>query len=181
MKRLYYLTKSIQSAENVALDLHKTGVSDWNFHVMSQCNESGLYRRNIHSANTIHKTDIIHGAERGSIAGLFGGLLLAWYISIESLVGFQASLGALLFATLFGVLLGGWLGGFVGIQSENYKIHRFHDHLKQGHFLIMVDVQSGEEQKLQEVMSYKHPEVIYCDDDSTLILPFQKESELKLG
>ena len=63
MKRLYYLTESMESTEQISDDLHKAGVTDWNFHVVSKHHEAGLYRRHIHSANIIHKSDIVHSAE----------------------------------------------------------------------------------------------------------------------
>ncbi|WP_156497956.1 hypothetical protein [Oleiphilus sp. HI0043] len=42
MKRLYYLSPSIDSVDQVSKDLHEHGITDWNFHIIST-NEEGLY------------------------------------------------------------------------------------------------------------------------------------------
>ena len=36
MKRLYYLTDSINCAQNISDKLHQKGITDWNFHIMSK-------------------------------------------------------------------------------------------------------------------------------------------------
>ena len=172
MKRLYYISKTMESTEGVSNDLHSAGVTDWNFHVMSKNNESGLYRRNIHSANTLHKSDIIHSAERGIFFGFFIGLALAWLLSMESLVGITINSNVSIVVVIFCVLFGGWAGGFVGIQTENYKITRFHDKLEEGYFLIMIDVVAGQEELVHQLMKKQHPEAIFCVDGSTVITPF---------
>jgi hypothetical protein len=41
MKRLYYLSSSIESVEQVSNDLHEKGITDWNFHIISK-DEAGL-------------------------------------------------------------------------------------------------------------------------------------------
>ncbi|WP_196138768.1 hypothetical protein [Aliikangiella sp. G2MR2-5] len=178
MKRLYYLTDTMESTESIADDLHKAGVVDWNFHVLSKQRESGLYRRHIHSANWFHKSDIIHSLERGIIFGLGTGALLAWVLSIVPVFGDTISGAAVGFVMLFSVFLGGWLGGFIGIQTENYKIRRFHDKLEQGYFLIMVDVEVGQEDIVREVMSQKHQEANFATDGSSVVTPFHQPKSI---
>ena len=36
MKRLYYLSPTIDSAEQVSNDLHEKGITDWHFHIVSK-------------------------------------------------------------------------------------------------------------------------------------------------
>ncbi len=178
MKWLYYLTKNIQSTESISEDLHQAGITDWNFHVMSKQNESGLYRRHIHSANTFHKSDIVHKAEQGVFFGFIVGLIAAWVLSAVPVFGVPTSAAALFFVVVLCVLFGGWIGGFVGIQSENYKITRFHDHLEEGFYLIMIDVVSFQESQVHELMKTKHPEAEFCVGDSTVITPFGHPKEI---
>ncbi|MGX5174351.1 hypothetical protein ACUR5C_10060 [Aliikangiella sp. IMCC44653] len=172
MKRLYYLTDNIDSTQSISEDLHKAGITDWNFHVISKQNESGLYRRHIHSANIIHKSDLIHSAERGAIFGLMVGVLVSIIVSASNFFGGSIGTTGFIFITLFFVLFGGWFGGFIGIQTENYKIKRFHDALENGAFLIMVDIEVGTESQVKEIMKHKHPEATLCANDTSMITPF---------
>lgn len=174
MKRLYYLTQSMESTESISDDLHQAGVTDWNFHVISKQHEAGLYRRHIHSANLFHKSDIIHSAERGVIIGFIAGVLLSWFLSVVPVFGTTIGGSAVLMVILFSVLIGGWLGGFVGIQTENYKIRRFHDQIEAGYFLILVDVEVGQEEIVREVMDKKHQEAKYMISGSSVITPFHE-------
>jgi hypothetical protein len=72
MKRLYYLSSSIESVEQVSNDLHEKGITDWNFHIISK-DEAGLYSHHLHSASLIQRTDVVRFVERGLISG--GGWL----------------------------------------------------------------------------------------------------------
>jgi hypothetical protein len=58
MRRLFYLVSSIDSAKEISEDLHKNGVTDWRFHVLSK-DEAGLYTHNLHSASVSDRTDVV--------------------------------------------------------------------------------------------------------------------------
>lgn len=169
MKRLYFITDSIDSAESISDDIHELGVKDYNFHVMSR-NEAGLYKRHIHSSNIYHDNNIVRQAERG---GLLGALLAAVAVVTATMVlkvevNFLATLG------LIGFLMfsGSWLGGFIGIQQENYKVEKFHDCLEEGKYLVMVDVKPDRMHLIEDMMITRHSEATHGGVGSTLILPF---------
>ena len=168
MKRLYYITPQINSAEQIAKDMHNEGVKDWNFHVLSK-DRDGLYRHHIHSANPLQEFDIIHSALRGGIFGLTVALALC--LSVNLISGYAAlSLPLLL---LVGALFGSWLGALIGLTHENYKVARFHNEIEAGNFLVMVDVHKNEESKIKTLMEHYHPEASGAGEDSTLINPFK--------
>ena len=50
MKRLYYLTDTLDSVSKISTNLHQDGITDWNIHVLSK-DEAGLYHRHVHSAH----------------------------------------------------------------------------------------------------------------------------------
>jgi len=180
MKRLYYLTESMESTESISDDLHNAGVTDWNFHVVSKHHEAGLYRRHIHSANLLHKSDIVHCAERGVVVGFVGGILASWFLANVPVFSTTIGQGTAMLVILFGVLLGGWLGGFVGIQTENYKLKRFHDKIEEGYFLILVDVEVGQEEIVREIMEKRHQEAQYAVSGSSVITPFHEPKSINL-
>ena len=53
MKRLHFISHSIDGAEAMSSDVHKVVNSDYNFHVIIR-NEVALYKRHIHSSNIYH-------------------------------------------------------------------------------------------------------------------------------
>ena len=177
MKRLYYLTKNVESAETISHHIHDAGITDWNFHVLSK-NQSGLYKRHIHSANMIQKTDVVHRIEKGLLRGLVIGLGLALVLSQIPYHGSILSFGALFAILLASILLGGLHGSLSGYQSESYKIKPFHHKIEQGFFLIMIDVPASQVTMVEELMQSKHPEASYCNQDSTIVLPFDKAKEV---
>ncbi len=168
MKRLYYITSQINSAEQIAKDMHDEGVTDWNFHVLSK-DRQGLYQHHIHSANHLQEFDIVHSALRGGIIGFIVGFTLCF--TVNAISGYAAlSLPLLL---LVGALFGSWLGALIGLTHENYKIARFHNDIEAGKYLVMVDVHKKEESKIKTLMKRYHPEASNVGEDSTLINPFK--------
>ena len=168
MKRIYYITSRIDSAEQISDDMHKEGITDWHFHVLSK-DKDGLYKHNIHSANYIQKFDVVHSLLRGTIIGVVAGLVLGLVINFAS--GFSALSLPLLI--LIGALFGTWLGGLIGQSHENYKIARFHDEIEAGKYIIMLDVRKDEESKIKTVMESNHPEAKLSGEGTTFINPFK--------
>ncbi|MEP5176322.1 MAG: hypothetical protein ABJQ52_11520, partial [Marinobacter alexandrii] len=76
MKRLFYLVDAIDSVESISDDLHRDGVSNWRFHVVSK-DEAGLYSHHVHSASVLDRTDLPRFVERGLI---IGGLFALFFV-----------------------------------------------------------------------------------------------------
>jgi len=170
MKRLYYLSPSIDSAELVSKDLHEQGITDWHFHILSK-DEAGLFSHHLHSANTFQRTDFIRFVERGLLSGGIIGLFFSVpFAYIEAF-----TLNAWLTITFFSVLFGAWCGGVGGISQENYKIQKFHKQISEGQFLIMVDVKRKDEQRIRCIMAVRHPEAEVQGQGSTFTNPFAKD------
>ena len=172
MQRIYYLTDHLDSAEQISSNLRQAGVSDWNFHVLGK-DEAGLYQRHIHSANYLQKLDIVRNAERGAMLGLLGGIYMAIYINTSAPFGPNPSALAYLSAVGVITLFGAWVGGMAGLAMENQKIARYHGDIEAGKFLVMIDVKSGEEEKVRALMGEKHPEAQFKRIGSTLINPLK--------
>lgn len=168
MKRLYYLTQNIDSADSISSDLHTRGVNDWRFHIISK-NESGLYNHHLHSANVFYRTDIIRYGERGAIIGSSIGLLIGLWLYFNGYANLAAAMALVVGFAFFGA----WAGGLGGISQENYKLRRFHDDISRGLYLIMVDVRAKDVGTIRFVMAEHHPEaVLQALDNSTFNNPF---------
>jgi len=172
MKRMYYLTDTIDSTEQIARDLHDAGISDWNFHVLSK-DEAGLHKRHIHAANYIQKLDIVRNLERGALVGLLCGLVGMFYLNSAQPFGPNPSAMAYFTVLLTLTLFGAWTGGMAGLGVENQKIARYHDALEAGKYLLLIDVKAEEEGRVRALMGRKHPEAQFQRTGSTFINPFK--------
>ncbi len=168
MKRVYYVTSHIDSADQIASDMHNEGITDWNFHVVSK-DQDGLHSHHINSAHYWQQFDLVHTALRGTLIGAAAGLLLGFTVNVAAGFGWLS----VPLLVLIGALFGGWLGAFLGLYHENYKISRFHDDIEAGKYLIMVDVHKDKEAQIRAVMERHHPEAALSGEDSTLINPFK--------
>ena len=172
MKRLFYLVDQLDSLEEISEDLHAHGVSDWRFHVLSK-NDAGLYTRHVHSASILDRTDLARWAERGAIAGaLFGAAFIITAIASGAL---QLPTAAWVALFLFSTGMGAFLAGFGGISAENYRIRKFHDHVENGHHLVMVDVWREDEETMKKLMSENHPEAKLQGEGDSFNNPFVEE------
>ena len=177
MKRLYYLTRDVESAELISQDIHESGITDWNFHVLSK-RQGGLYKRHIHSANMLHKTDILHQIERGVLRGFAIGVGAAILLTQIPIHGSILPFSVLVSIVLGGIILGGWHGSLFGYQSENYKLKPFHDKIEQGYFLVMIDVSKKQLDMVEQLMQKQHPEARFCRLGSSFVRPFDEPSQV---
>lgn len=171
MKRLYYLTADLDSTEQISADLHREGISDWHFHVLSK-DEAGLYKRHVHSANFIHKLDVVRYAERGAIIGFILALIATAYVIIAE--PFGSAVSGLVYTAIFGfiTLFGAWVGGLTGIATENQQIAAYHAEIEAGKYLLLIDVRPTEEEQVQRLLATKHPEAQYLRSGPTFVNPF---------
>ncbi len=175
MKRLYYLTHSIECAERVSSNIHKEGVSDWNFHIMSRDKE-GLTKHHLHSTNTlIHERDVIRISERGAILGLLAGFCTT--ISFLMLTDFvpvrMVAEGTMFFVCVLFAVTGALLGGLIGLALENAKTRRFHDDLDAGNYLVMVDLHKRDSPQVEKMLSFER-DLVRVGDGTSIISPFQQ-------
>ena len=171
MKRLYYLTNSLESVSGISEDLHNQGIDDWHIHVLSR-NEAGLYHRQVHSSNIFQENDVIHSGEIGAILGGAIGLLFVIFIEFWTPFGAPMPLPILILAAGVFTLFGTWSGGLAGVTRENYKIARFHDDLEKGKHLIMIDVSKRQEQTVRYHLEKYHSDAVMAGEDTPVIMPF---------
>jgi hypothetical protein len=169
MIRLFYLVSSIDSAKDISDDLHKHGVNDWRFHIVSK-DEAGLYTHQLHTASILDRTDLPRFVERGAIIGFILALMVVLPLSFMEVVPMPPAAWIALFA--FIVASGAWVGGFGGIQTENYRIQPFHQDIEDGKYLIMVDAPKKHVPKVKELMTKNHPEAKLQGKDSSINNPF---------
>lgn len=171
MKCFYYLSPSLADTEQVADDLHKSGVSDWFIHIISK-NEAELERKHLHSSNYLETLDFLREGLIGALCGFGAGLLLAAVLSVTQPFGTDVPLFAYAGVVFLLTCFGAWQGGLIGISTENKKLRRFHDDIEAGKYLILVYAQRNEEEKIHAMMGRLHPEAKLVGLDSRFYNPF---------
>ena len=172
MKRMYYLSSSLDSVERISTSLHQAGITDWNFHVHSK-DEAGLTKHHVHSANYIQKMDIVRYGERGAMIGVvISALICAYMVTAQP---FGSNIDGLAYSAVFVffTLFSAWAGGMVGMMKENQKLAEYHDDLEAGKHLLLVDVKAGQAEEVSQLMASQHPEAQFMREGSTFINPFK--------
>ncbi|MGH1484844.1 MAG: hypothetical protein ACRBCI_01415 [Cellvibrionaceae bacterium] len=172
MKRLYYLVDNIDVAERISDRLHSDGITDWNFHVLGQ-DKAQIVRHHLHSTTPLQELDIIRSGERGILLGFTVGILVTCYIALFTSFGAQLNWMGQAAAVILFSLFGAWVGGLAGVSSENYKIRRFHHDIKNGSYLLLVDVKPSQRADVEQVVS-EFSSVRKGGEDTTFINPFAK-------
>jgi len=172
MKRLYYLTSSIDDADRISEIMHGNGVTDWHFHVVSR-DEAGLYKHHLHSTSFVGKTDLLHSGERGALFGFASGLLLSLIMHLTMGISLSVVFLTVAMITCFGA----WAGGLIGISHVNYRLARFQEDIDAGGYLIMVDVPKDQSEEIDVLMrgyGFDHAKV--GEDPSRFINPLEPNS-----
>ncbi len=158
MKRLYYLTENADCAEQIASEVHRWGIADWNFHVLSKdC--AGLSKHQNHADTPLHQKSIVPTGERGLFTGIAAGIAAALGASL--LVPLLATVGRFPFAILVFAcaLLGAWSIALFGRHEEYQKLRKFEHDIDSGKLLIMLDVKKGQIALVRKVME-QYPEAV---------------------
>lgn len=169
MKRLFYLTRSMDSVQEISDDLHKQGVTDWRFHIISK-DEAGLYKHHLHSGTVLEKTDLARFMERGAIIGALLGVAVVGVLAL--IIGFDWPLPAWIALFLFSIIAGAWLAGFGGITNDNYRVRHFRDDIEAGKHLVVVDVPKKHVKEMEQLMAKNHPEAELQGEDTSFNRPF---------
>ncbi len=172
MKRLYYLTERVDVAEAASNLIHNEGITDRHFHVLSH-DEAGLQQHHLHPTTPLHELDVLRLGERGLLCGVVAAIVLVVLTDQYSTWFDQFGWIGVLGVTLIAMGFGAWLGGFIGVQRENYKIRRFHDAIEAGGYLLMIDVDARDEQRVVDALA-NQPGLRRAGEDTPLVLPFDQ-------
>lgn len=158
MKRLYYLTDSIDCVEQISSEVHRWGISDWHFHVLSK-DRAGLSKHQNHTDTLLRQKNIVPTIERGALIGIAAGIAAA--LGASALVPLLESVGRIPFAIIVFIcaLFGAWSIALFGIHEEQQELRKFHNDIESGKYLIMVDVKKDQIELVRKIMG-QHPEAL---------------------
>ena len=150
MKRHYYVSDDLAALRNADTRLQEAGISKPQIHVLSN-DDAGTELAQLNPVEAVLKKDVVHGTERGAIAGVGCAAAVLFLFWISGLTATYTWVPAILLAI---IVLGfcTWEGGLIGIQEPHYDFRRFEDQLAQGRHILLVDVPANQQQLLAKTM-----------------------------
>ena len=167
--RLYFLLPDVASARATANELLLARIEDRHMHFLAP---RGTPLGELHEANFLYKTDLVHGAGIGLTIGGFGGLLLGVLVFLFPPEGVTLQLVTILITTVIAALVGAWIASLAGTSVPNSRLKIFQDDIAHGKILLIVDVPARRVEWLRETILKRHPEVTASNiESSTLSFP----------
>lgn len=166
MKRLYYITESIDYAEDISKHLTESGIDKHHIHVLSK-NEAGVVTHHLNGPNLFERVDFIRGAVQGLVVGLMMGIGALFFGRYLFEFGFSGLAQVAMLCLM--MLFGSWVGGLVGFTQENRHLRRFHEQIEKGRHLMMIDVKSSEEHMVHMVIDHLNEAQFGGEDEHVLI------------
>lgn len=154
-RRLYFVLPDLASAKQTMNDLLLARIEERNIHCLAR-RDTPL--GDLHEANLLQKTDIVHGAELGLIIGAIGGAALGVIMVFSPPEGMTLQLVTVLIASLIGALLGAWVSSLVASAVPNSKLLIFAKNIEEGKILMMVDVPARKVEQIRQLVEKRHPE-----------------------
>lgn len=154
-RRLYVVCPDLKAAQQTMNDLLLARIDDRHIHVLAK---RGAPMDELHEANLLQKTDVVHGAELGLIFGSVCGLLLGILLLVVPLGGVKLQLVTILITVAGGALFGAWVSSMVAASVPNTKLLAFAQDIEEGRYLMMVDVPFRRVEEIQSLLHDRHPE-----------------------
>lgn len=154
-RRLYFVLPDLNSARQTMNDLLLARIEERHIHCLAR---RGTPLDDLHEANVLQKTDLVHGAELGLILGGIGGAALGIVAVMSPPEGMTLQLVTILFTALIGAFLGAWVSSLVASAVPNSKLLVFAKDIEEGKILMMVDVPARKVEQIHALVEKRHPE-----------------------
>ena len=155
-RRLYFLLPDIDTANQLEKDLLLAHIDDHHMHFLSSRNTD---LGQLHKANILQRTDLIHGMFVGLIAGAATGLALGSLLYLYSVFGPEVGTAPILILAIIGALFGSWASGMIAISTPNSHLKSFKRSLDKGQILVMIDTPKDRVEEITELVKSLHPSV----------------------
>jgi hypothetical protein len=157
MKRLFFLVPQLSLARTIVDELKAIGVTDQNVHVVGGIPEV-LRQEHLHRANITQTSDLIPALKRGAMMGVVLSVVIYTLFSLFLPPSIKFHVSAVLGILFFGIGFGIWASGMVGIGIKNSVVEKYENYVKEGHYIMMVDVPNEREQELSSQVIKHHPD-----------------------
>ncbi len=157
MRRLYFLSPHVDSAQQIVNDLLLARVDSGHMHIVSN-DESKVIKANLPNASLLEKTDIVPAFERGIVVGFATGLIAGLIGATFSPLGLEFDGATILGITLSGAIFGAWVSGMIAISLHNSQLKNFESAIDEGQLLLIVDVPKARIEEITQLVKSHHPE-----------------------
>jgi len=154
-RRLYFVLPGVSSAETIEKELLLAKIEDSHIHFLAK---DGINLGNLHVANLLQRSDLIHGMGIGLIAGGITGALVGFLVSLSPEMGPAIGMGGVLVLAILGALVGAWASGMIAVSIPNTRLKRFQVAIDRGEVLLMVDVPVRRVPEIRDLIRSHHPE-----------------------
>ena len=153
MHRLCLLVPDIVTTKRIAEHIKTSGISDSHIHVLGK-SALAIEHIHLHQANLLQTTNLSRALLIGGALGLIVGALSGLSLFIFSPWGMNVPISGVIIFTFVGLILGLWISGLVGIGVKNPVVEQTSSFLKQGQYLMMIDLSEQEEHIENEILQH---------------------------
>jgi len=164
-RRLYFMLPHLHSARQIVDDLLLARIEARHIHVLAP-RDADI--GDLPEATVFQKTDLVHGAQVGT---LIGGLLgaLAGIVLVAFPPGdMHLQLVTVLILAIAGAVFGLWVASLAGATVPNSRLRQFRAWIDQGKLLLMVDVPFAQQARIVEIVRRRHPEAVPGGSEPTI-------------
>ena len=156
MKHLFFLVPDIKSARGIVHELLQVGIKKDRIHMVGEPNT--VKKANIPLANIFQTTDIVHAIKRGFILGVVYSIAIYILFYIVFLANdIHISLLGTFAIVVFGMGFGFWSSGMIAIGTHHPVLDKYTNYVKEGHYIMIVDVPKERERELIQRVTRHHP------------------------
>ncbi|RJE76377.1 hypothetical protein CWB96_02945 [Pseudoalteromonas citrea] len=168
MKRLFYATNNLDDAESISDEVHKLGIDDHHFYVLSR-DESGIKSHHLHGSSNIDKTDIIAAKKRAKMmaSGALAIIIAAVALSTNAL---NSQLLWAIFAAISAYVVISFILLITGGSFDGYFKSLINERLDSGEVIIIIDVEKAQSKKVERQLD-THDHAQFLADSSNLASP----------
>ena len=161
--RLYYLLPDVESARRTFDDMLLSRIEQRHMHFIAGPTP---LPPDMPEANFLQKTDVVHGAKSGMIAGALLGIALG-VVAVFYFDMTTQSIGAalVLFMTASGLLFGAWAASMVAAALPNSQLEAFYAEIEKGKVLMIADVPARRVEQIEKVLQERHPEIAFRGEE----------------
>ncbi|MCG2585079.1 DUF1269 domain-containing protein [Massilia sp. TS11] len=162
-RRLYYMLPDIPSARAMLDALLLARIEERHMHFIAQ---DGSLPADMPDGTIFDKTDIVHGAQLGTLIGGGAGLLAGALMVAFPPEGISLQTMAVLATGVGGAAFGAWASGMTAAAAPNSRLEPFRERIEQGQVLLILDVPHGRVAQLEAMLAEQHPEAAFGGQDA---------------
>ena len=154
-KRIYFLVPHVKRAQAVFKELLLSRIEERHIHAIAK---EGTDLGDLPEATDLQKSDVLHGALLGLVAGAFTGAAAGAVALLFPPHGAVLGLGVILATSVVGAVMGVWVSGMIGSSTPSTHLEVFTDEIERGKVLLIVDLPRRRAEELSRMIRKHHPE-----------------------